>query len=220
VVDYLVTDIGRYIEFSIAIACTHTPRPARALLPGLLAGRFGTGQFVIDLPVSSEVSVKGGKGIWGMPKHQANLSFEIGEREVSSQYDLDGQLAMRIEVDRPRFARLPLSMAAVNYCAFRGMLYKSYIYFHGHAGANLPLSKSARLHIGDHPRMARLHRLGVRSRPLFSAYLPETRGVLDDHCESWFLSYDQPPQVAPEGIESVADLGTSQEWLAPVTSER
>ena len=29
------------------------------------------GQYVWDLPVSTEISVKGGKGIWGTPKHQA-----------------------------------------------------------------------------------------------------------------------------------------------------
>ena len=75
VVDYRTTDIGSYIEFSIAIACTHGLEPAPALLPALLRGRYGTGQFVVDLPVSTEVSVKGGKGIWGMPKHQANLDF-------------------------------------------------------------------------------------------------------------------------------------------------
>src|ERR687885_1126355 len=32
VVDYLTTDIGRYIEFSIAIACTHGAKPAPPLL--------------------------------------------------------------------------------------------------------------------------------------------------------------------------------------------
>lgn len=145
VVNYEVTDIGRYIEFSIAIACTHGARPAPALLPALLRGHYGTGQYVVDLPVSTEVSVKGGKGIWGMPKHQANLDFVIAKRTVSSQYDLDGRLAMRIEIDRPRFAGLPVAAAAANYCAFRGMLMKSYIYFKGKAGFNLPFTRSARL---------------------------------------------------------------------------
>src|SRR4051812_24143490 len=172
VVNYEVTDIGKYVEYSLAIACTFGPRPAPPLLPGLLRGRYGTGQFVVDLPVSSEVSVKGGKGIWGMPKHQANLDFVMTPRSVWSQYDLDGQLAMRIEVDRPRFTGLPLSMAAVNYCAFRGMLNKSSIYFRGHAGFNLPFTRSARLRLGDHPRMAALHSLGIGSRPLLSGFFP------------------------------------------------
>jgi hypothetical protein len=53
--------------------------------------------------------VKGGKGIWGMPKHRANLDFRVDDRTVSSQYDLDGELAMRITIPRPRHAWLPHS---------------------------------------------------------------------------------------------------------------
>jgi hypothetical protein len=217
VVDYRFTNIGRYIEFSIAIACTHGPRPAPALLPVLpLAQKlYGTGQYVIDLPVSSEISVKGGKGIWGMPKHQANLDFVIAPRVVSSQYDLDGQLCVRIEIDRPRYDRLPISMAACNYCAFRGMLMKSYIYFESYIGVNLPFTRSARLQIGNHPRVQSLRNLDIATSPLFSAYFPASRGILDDHIESWFLSYETPPTVAPEGMESVIGLGQSQDWLRP-----
>ncbi len=216
VVDYRTTDIGSYIEYSLAIACTHGLSPAPALLPALLRGRHGTGQFVVDLPVSTEVSVKGGKGIWGMPKHQANLDFVIGADRVTSQYDLDGQLCCRIEIDRPRWTGLPMKLAAVNYCAFRGMLNKSSIYFRGRAGLNLPLLRSsARLTLGDHPRMAPLKSLRVRERPLFAGFFPETRGVLDDHMESWFLTFAGAPPLAPEGLESVVGLGLGREWLAP-----
>lgn len=216
VVDYRSTNIGRYIEYSVAIACTHGARPAPALLPALpLAQRlFGTGQFVVDLPVSTEISVKGGKGIWGMPKHQANLDFVIGPRTVSSQYDLDGQLCVRVEVDRPRFERLPVSFGTSNYCAFRGMLMKSNIYFRARAGLNLPLTRSARLEIGAHPRVEKLRRLDPSSRPLFCGFFPDTRGILDDHVESWFVSSAGEP-AAMEGMESVVGLGQGQEWLPP-----
>jgi Acetoacetate decarboxylase (ADC) len=217
VVDYRSTNIGRYIEFSIAIACTHGGRQAPAMTPALpLAQRlYGTGQYVLDLPVSSEISVKGGKGIWGMPKHQANLDFVIAPRKVSSQYDLDGHLCVRVEVDRPHFEALPLSLAASNYCAFRGMLMKSNISFRGRAGFNLPLTRSARLRIGEHPRVQQLKRLDISSRPLFCGFFPSTEGILDDHIDSWFLSFKAPPSVVPEGLESVAGLGQSQDWLAP-----
>jgi hypothetical protein len=214
VVDYRTTDIGSYVEFSIAIACTHGLQPAPPLV-GALLPRHGVGQFVVDLPVSTEVSVKGGKGIWGMPKHQANLNFVIREDKVWSQYDLDGQLCCRIEVDRPRWERLPISMPAVNYCAFRGMLSKSYIYFRGRAGFKLPLTRSARLVLGDHPRMAPLKRLGVRERPLLVGFFPDTQGILDDHLESWFLTFREPPSEPFEGLESVVGLGLGEEWLAP-----
>lgn len=217
VVDYRMTTIGKYIEFSIAIACTHGATPAPRLLPGLLMRHYGTGQYVYDLPVSTEISVKGGKGIWGMPKHQANLDFLIGEQAVSSQYDLDGQLAMKIEIQRPRRAWLPVNMGAVNYCGFRGMLMKSYIYFQGKLGCALFRKNSARLTLGDHPRVQPLKALEIGA-PIFTAFFPETHGVLDDHFECWFLSYGQRPSVRPEGLESVVNLGLSQEWLPPPTA--
>src|SRR4029453_14642818 len=91
VIDYRDTVIGKYIEYSIAIACTHGPNPAPRFLPALLTQNYGSGQYVYDLPVSTEISVKGGKGIWGMPKHQAHLDFEVTERTVVSRYGLDGE---------------------------------------------------------------------------------------------------------------------------------
>ena len=215
VINYLHTTIGKYVEFSVGIACTHGSRPAPPLLPAAMMRLYGTGQYVFDLPVSSEVSVKGGKGIWGMPKHQANLDFRVDERTVSSKYALGGMDALTIEIDHPGPAWLPMRMPAVNYCAFRGMLNKSYIHFRGHAGIKRPFGRAARLTFGDHPRMAPLRRLNVRERPLFAGYLPSTQGILDDHMESWFLTFATPPTETPEGLESVVDLGLGREWLAP-----
>jgi hypothetical protein len=215
VVEYRNTNIGKYIEFSIALACTHGAKPAPRLLPALLQRRYGTGQWVYDLPVSTEISVKGGKGIWGMPKHQASLNFIEGARSVSSQYDLDGQLGIYIEIQRPRSAWLPVGTAAVNYCGFRGMLMKSTIYFSGKAGFSLFRKGAARLVIGDVPRVQVLKEIGLEPDPVATLYLPEVTGVLDDHFENWFLSDAQPPTVPPEGLESVVDLGESQQWLPP-----
>src|ERR1700760_4688739 len=125
VVNYQITNIGKYIEYSIAIACTHGRKRAPRLLPAIFMKHYDTGQYVFDLPVSTEVSVNGGKGIWGMPKHQANLNYIIGDDVVSSQYDLDGMFALKIEVQRPKSCWLPVRMRGVNYTAFRGMLFKS-----------------------------------------------------------------------------------------------
>jgi hypothetical protein len=215
VVNYVITNIGKYIEFSIAIACTHGRRRAPRLLPAIFMSAYGTGQFVYDLPVSTEVSVKGGKGIWGMPKHQANLDFVVNDQWVSSQYDLDGQLAMRIDVERPKSVWLPLSAGGTNYCAFRGMLMASYVYFKGKIGFHLMKAGSARIQLGDHPRVRALKDLEISDVPLFAGYFPETQGVLDDHFESWFLSEAEPPKRPMEGMESVTDLGQAQEWLSP-----
>ncbi|ADO74390.1 acetoacetate decarboxylase family protein [Stigmatella aurantiaca] len=213
VIDYRDTDIGPYIEFSVAIACTHGRRPAPPLLPLLFQRHHGLGQYVVDLPVSTEISVKGGKGIWGMPKHQANLDFRIDGSTVSSQYDKDGQLAVRIEIDRPRRTWLPIRASAANYCQFRGMLMKSSIYFRGKFGFCFGSKASARLTLGSHPRVQPLKDLGIASKPFFTGFLPSSSGVLDDHFESWFLSYPQLPAGQPEGMESVTRLGLSQQWL-------
>lgn len=215
VINYLETSIGKYIEFSIAIACTRGPKPALPLLPGLFMSWYGTGQYVIDLPVSSEISVKGGKGIWGMPKHQAHLDYKIGDKVISSQYEKDGQFAMRIEIDRPSKAWIPFNIGATNYCKFRNMLMASYIYFKGKAGLHLFGSAEARLYIGDHPNTAPLRGLGIDSDAFLTMYIPKANGILDDHLESWFLTYDAPPSRMPEGMESVVGLGLDEEWLAP-----
>jgi Acetoacetate decarboxylase (ADC) len=216
VIDYRHTDIGRYIEFSIAIACTRGPRPVPPFVGTVFRRLCGTGQFVVDLPVSTEVSVKGGKGIWGMPKHQANLDFEITDDTVSSTYDLDGRFCAKIEIDRPRALRgLPLRAGAVNYCAFRGLLMKSSIYVSARADVALGRRAGARFLLGDHPRMDPLRTLDISSRPLFTMYLPDSDGVLDDHFEGWMLTSPEPPREVPDGLETVVDLSRSEAWLPP-----
>ncbi|WNZ59639.1 acetoacetate decarboxylase family protein [Myxococcus sp. MxC21-1] len=216
VIDYRTTDIGAYIEFSIAIACTRGPRPSRPLLPLMFQKRHGLGQYVFDLPVNTEVSVKGGKGIWGMPKHLANLDFRIQDGTVSSRYDEGGQRVALIEIDRPRRAWLPLYATAVNYCAFRGMLFKSYIYFRGKFGFRLGKRAGARLVMGDHPRIRPLRALGISRRAFFTSFLPTSSGVLDDHFETWFLSQAVlPAETYPEGLESVMGMGQGKTPLKP-----
>ena len=218
VINYLGTNIGTYIEYSIAIACTHGRKPAPPLLPLLLMGHYGTGQYVLDLPVSTAVSVKGGKGIWGMPKHQGNLDFKTSAQRVSSQYDLDGQLVTYIEIERPASTPLPLKMGAANYCAFRGMLMKSSIYMSGRAGLRVFGSAKARLVIGDHPRAAMLKSLEIGAKPIATAYIPDAVGTLDDHVESWFLHAAAPPQTEPEGLSSVTELSRDETWLPGPTA--
>lgn len=215
VINYVDTVIGKYIEYSIAIACTKGKKPAPRFIPALLWDEFGLGQYVYDLPVSSEISVKGGKGIWGMPKHQANLDFIIGEKTVSSQYDKDGQFAMKIEIEKPKKAWLPLSIGAVNYCEFRGMMMRSRINFQSKCGFSMFKKGSATITLGDHPLVQPLKELEIDPNPVMTAFLPSTTGILDDICESWFVLYDEMPSAPPEGMESVVNLGLGETWLAP-----
>jgi hypothetical protein len=218
VIDYRATDIGAYVEFSVAFAVTHGPRAWPLPLAGLLMRRSGLGQYVWDLPVSSRISVKGGKGIWGMPKHQGNLDFRVGDTEMSSQYDLDGRLCMRVTVQRPGL-RVPLrDIGAVNYCSFRGMLWRSSIYFSDRAEVSVGPKARAQLLLGDHPRMDPLRELGISEDPFFTATLPHSHGVLDDHFEGWFLTSGEPVTDAPEGLETVVGLPNDTSWLDPPTA--
>jgi hypothetical protein len=106
-------------------------------------------------------------------------------------------------------------MTGVNYCAFRGMLMKSSLYFKGKLGFHLFKKGSAKLTIGDHPRMQPLKDLEINPNPILAAFLPAANGVLDDHFESWFLTETKLPPTVPEGMESVVHLGQGQEWLTP-----
>ncbi|KGJ80400.1 acetoacetate decarboxylase [Cryobacterium roopkundense] len=219
VVNYLKTDIGKYIEYSLAIAVTHGRRPAVPMLPGLMMKTYGTGQYVVDLPVSSEISVKGGKGIWGMPKHQANLDFLVTKKKVSAMYVQDGQHGCTIDIKRPPHLALPLKLAAVNYCTFRGQLMKSSIYFEAEADVAFGRRAKAKLVFGDAPGVAPLKTLHVGRKPLFTAYMPKAHGVLDDHYEGWFLTADTSDLAASahrgDSLDSVVHLTNSEQWLEP-----
>ena len=95
------------------------------------------------------------------------------------------------------------------------MLMKSSLYFKAKAGFTLRKKGAAKLTIGDHPRVRALKDLQINKDPIFTAFIPAANGVLDDHYESWFLSFPEPPQTRPEGFESVINLGLKEEWLAP-----
>jgi hypothetical protein len=95
------------------------------------------------------------------------------------------------------------------------MLFKSIIHFNGSGGV-IPFRKgSGRLCIGDQPRLQPLKELDVAADPVFVAFFPTVVGLLDDHVESWFLTYSQEPRCQPEGMESVVGLGLGQEWPPP-----
>ena len=92
---------------------------------------------------------------------------------------------------------------------------KSDVYFHGKAEVALGRRARAKLEIGEHRRLQPLKRLGIAARPIFTIFIPEAHGVLDDHAESWFLTFERPPDGRPEGMESVVDLGLGEDWLPP-----
>jgi hypothetical protein len=94
---------------------------------------------------------------------------------------------------------------------------KSDIYFEASGDIALGRDAKARLVLGDAPGVAPLKALRPSAKPLFTAYLPEAHGILDDHYEAWFLTAATAGDAAriPGGdpLESVVGLGQGQEWL-------
>lgn len=213
VVDYKATSIGTYVEFCIGIACTKGRRRWPAPLAVLLARWSGLGVYIYDLPVSTEISVKGGCGIWGMAKRRANLDFVITDDMVSSQYSLDDQLVVRFDLPKPKSTRLPFRMSGAGYGAWRGLLTRSRIRMTGRAGVPWRARDRCSLILGDHPRAAPLHGLDISDCPLFCSYIPGAVGVLDDYIESWFLTGDPDPPEPDFGLDDVIGLGLSQQRL-------
>ena len=58
-------------------------------------------------------------------------------------------------------------------------------------------------------------RVDINPDPFFTMFMPQANGVLDDYFECWFMTYDTKPTAMPEGLESIYNLGLSEEWLAP-----
>ena len=75
----------------------------------------------------------------------------------------------------------------------------------------------ARLDLGDAPQVAPLRDLDIDTGPgVHRLPARTTHGVLDDHFECWFLTSRRAGRHEPtEGLESVIDLGRSEEWLDP-----
>ena len=66
VVDYLLTNIGNHSSSASPSPARTAPAPRHACCQASQK-HYGLGRFVYDLPVSAEISVKGGKGIWACP---------------------------------------------------------------------------------------------------------------------------------------------------------
>jgi hypothetical protein len=109
-----------------------------------------------------------------------------------------------------------MDMGAANYCTFRGMMMKSLIYFKGKAGIHFLNPSAARFILGDHPRADAVRALQPSPNPIFAAYVPDVRGMLDDYFESWFVAAETEPQnPISEGLETTYGLGIGQTWLTP-----
>ena len=134
-----------------------------------------------------------------MPKHQANLDFVVTDSTVSAQYDKDGQLGCYIEIERPadRCGLLRSNLPPPTTASSGACCWKSDIYFEATGDIALGAQAKARLILGDAPGVEPLKALQVGSKPVFTAWLPQAHGVLDDHYEAWFLTAPTQLEAGP-----------------------
>ena len=197
VVNYEITDIGKYVEYSLAIACTFGPRPAPPLLPGLLRGHYGTGP-VRGRPAGQQRGL--GQGRQGHLGHaqapgQPRLHDHATTRCPASTTSTASSAAASRSTGRPR-PRCRCDVGAANYCVFRGMVMQSSIYFQGAADIALgSRARAAAATSATHRRSPPLRDLDIDPDPSSPRSCRRTRGVLDDHFECWFLtSADEPAE--------------------------
>lgn len=160
----------------VLIGALVTTRPAPPILPLLAPARFGTGGFVMALPVTTRVACDGGRAWWGLPKFVADMDFlddeaertlllEEGDRRVLSlTVRPGGRLATDLTPTRV-YGVLDGTLLEV---AMPGIAVRREQY--GPAGGTVAL--------GDHPVADELRRLGVRGRPLATTTVLAWRFVL------------------------------------------
>jgi hypothetical protein len=78
--EYLNSSIGSYNEVGVAPFVTYPPyRTTR--FPSLDLYRRGEnwniGAYILDLPVSTDIAVAGGREIWGLPKFKTDMPFSL-----------------------------------------------------------------------------------------------------------------------------------------------
>ncbi|HUT54179.1 MAG TPA: acetoacetate decarboxylase family protein [bacterium] len=87
--NYLDTDIGPYGEFSVGVPC---------LLKH--AGRRLLGVYVHRLPVTTEIAMAGGIGLWGYPKFLCDMKFENTAAEHLVTLTAGEQLILELRVKK------------------------------------------------------------------------------------------------------------------------
>ena len=180
------------------------------------------GQYVVDLPVSTRDLREGRQGHLGHAQAPGEPGLPSSTEQHRQQPVRPGRPAGGAHRDRPaRQAWLPLrdrrrQLLRVPRHAdeVRHLLPRASSAF------RLGKKASARLHPRGPSARAAAEGAGHLARSRSSpGFLPSSSGVLDDHFESWFLTYpDAARHTQPEGLESVVNLGLGQQWLTPPTA--
>lgn len=99
--DYRDTSIGPYREFMIAIPVRYRPRFNPPLFPALrMAASLSLEAYVWQLPLTSEVGLRAGIDIWGLPKFLAEIDFAEDADKVSCSLREEGKHILTLEMKK------------------------------------------------------------------------------------------------------------------------
>lgn len=187
---YHASDLGAYDEVIVAVPAVPAADTAFAVSNwlNLLAPphRKRVGQYILDIPVTSEFSRVAGNELWGYPKIVAPITHEFQQRSIhSTVFDpASGNRVVRVAGSFGKgLPAVPLSL--LTYSFRKGKLLRTEVVVEGHT--RLHIKPAIRLLAGDaaNPMAARLHRLGLHNAsallllrmPLFRAVFLEGKEV-------------------------------------------
>lgn len=167
-IEYKDTDIGPYNEVALSIVVRP---PDQGLLQNvkslrsLIDGQFHA--YVLQLPVTTEISVAGGKGILNYPKFLADITFrDTGAHRICTLRDKE-TLNVILELECPknkararRFSLIRGSMSVTTYVA--GMADNNATFkFHVPAAGQSFIWPRVNLRLGRHAVAEQLSSLGI-----------------------------------------------------------
>lgn len=165
---YMESDLGAYDEVITAVPVVPVSDNSLPLLnwANLLAPthRKRVGQYILDIPVTSERSCTAGNELWGYPKTVAPITHEFRQHTIrTTVHDADtGELVVRVAGS---FAKgVPaLPVPLLTYSFRNKQLLRTEVAVRGRTW--LHLRPGIRLSAGNiqHPMAARLHRLGLHN---------------------------------------------------------
>ncbi|HEX6492709.1 MAG TPA: acetoacetate decarboxylase family protein [Candidatus Dormibacteraeota bacterium] len=166
-INYLETAIGPYGEVGVMVPCTEGPPAPGVETTPLATFVPGFGYYVLQLPVTTALSVRVGRGVWGFPKFLADIEFERVPGYQRVRLARGGSTILTLRVPqlgvpvrdlRPWVFYTVLGTELLKVSMDCRCVYQV-----------LPAGPGARLELGDHDGIAhQLRGLGMSEQPLFT----------------------------------------------------
>ena len=177
--EYKDTDLGPYNEFSIGVALNSPDFmqiPCYNFARQAIRGSFDS--FILRLPVTTEIALRGGVDLYNFPKFIARIDFDEEDGWTSCDVSEDDEMICRVKgrkVPTPRSGMIKMISRTYQFqqpqsCELK-MNAKQYAMVAGRGNAELVLGAS-------HPVAKELGGLLLTTTPLAYMYIPSMEAIL------------------------------------------